>query len=703
MNQTISKKKVTKSDPLHSERSEENVLHDSLLEDGLQDHIVTGTLLDGVKELLPETLTATQLADQLRTASYEVGDKKAERTEHSESMNRVLLSAEALGLFLDFSVEFDEESFETQLAAMEDRYRHLISDCSSYMESHNPWSKEGKVRKEKVDAIRRQAAEELQRLQMNAREAYRGMEPGDAMTWRDIMRENRTQKFENGKDGVEIGRAGGSTSEVVVIKQEEKKTFFKQSEQLPEGTLAASFKDFTESQAVLTERITLGSDEYANITEGEKASLLQKISRKQVVARSLSEYFSGHKKQDPYPLFCKLLESGLAGLEKAVKDYPGFKNTEFYQELMSHAEKYQTRADEVRAMQDKLALMEEGKDPETGMPHAYTQDELVEMRREIAKTHKQAVAEELGTSIGVVQDLVKPMHAAYIAEKAPKIRKDQELSSRNVAASRMAQFLDLDCIAGCSMAQIEVNGQKMKGVAMDGAPGQEMGGILQEQKTRKGKYSVNAARQMLDMQVLDVICGQTDRHFANYLAQMTIDGDNYTIDGITGIDNDMSFGVLTYDRIREGGGPGDLKGIEDKKGNFTLPGMSSALADRILAIEPVMLRYLFSDILDVPELAALTGRVEGVQSAIRKQRVREKEAREKAEKAKQKPPASVFLETEEEWQQMLDRVAEVQQKAGQKAEEEADKERRKGKNVKVDHTRIGVAAVTYLRPELLRA
>ena len=184
---------------------------------------------------------------------------------------------------------------------------------------------------------------------------------------------------------------------------------------------------------------------------------------------------------------------------------------------------------------------------------------------------------------------------------------------------------------------------------------------------------------------------------------MTIDGDNYTIDGITGIDNDMSFGVLTYDRIREGGGPGDLKGIEDKKGNFTLPGMSSALADRILAIEPVMLRYLFSDILDVPELAALTGRVEGVQSAIRKQRVREKEAREKAEKAKQKPPASVFLETEEEWQQMLDRVAEVQQKAGQKAEEEADKERRKGKNVKVDHTRIGVAAVTYLRPELLRA
>ena len=40
----------------------------------------------------------------------------------------------------------------------------------------------------------------------------------------------------------------------------------------------------------------------------------------------------------------------------------------------------------------------------------------------------------------------------------------------------------------------------------------------------------------------------------------------------------------------------------------------------------MMLRYLFGDILDVPELAALTSRVEGVQRAIETKRKAEEEA-----------------------------------------------------------------------------
>ncbi|MCR5093408.1 MAG: hypothetical protein K6B72_05495 [Lachnospiraceae bacterium] len=611
----------------------------------------------GVREHAPETLTVTKLGEQLRTASYTVDGKKAERTEHSKSMQKIFESVEAMDLFLDFPVILSKEDFAGQLAAMEDRYHHLIADCAEYIDTHNPWTKEGKVRKKKVEEIRAMASEELLHLKSNA-DAFLEEQQGQAesrKTWRDVIAFSRTQKFRDGEDGVQLSRTGGNTSVVHVITKGEKKTFFKKREKIEPESFQRSYDEFQGKYATIRTRLEDPDDpDYKKLQPGQKTALLAQVQEKAAVAESLEKYIKKRKfsQADVRGLFSLVLGKGVSILPTLTQKYPGLDETLFYQKLMEQQPVYLAHRQRLEALKAEVKALQNAVPP--------NHDLIAAKRKEwrLADADKSAVE----TTIGVMKELNTTMLASRVAREGPEIETGRDLSTRNVATSRLAEFLGIgDCVVRCEMARVQIGDEKMDGVAMEQAKGTEMGAIRIDQKKRKGRYTVNAAKQMLALQVFDVICGQLDRHPGNYLAEAQIRGDSYTITGITGIDSDMSFGLMTYDRMRENPTDlGSMRFIEDEKGNLTLPAMSEDLAHQIMALEPRMLRYLLGDILNAREMAALTSRLRGVQQAITRKMDEEDRERAKQEKLpadKRVPVVSVFKKDDAEWEQFLAEAA----------------------------------------------
>ena len=88
----------------------------------------------------------------------------------------------------------------------------------------------------------------------------------------------------------------------------------------------------------------------------------------------------------------------------------------------------------------------------------------------------------------------------------------------------------------------------------------------------------NFLRQLADIQVMDYICGNVDRHFGNLMYK--VDGKGNII-GVEAIDNDMSFGCFS--------------GAEDRRKE--LPGLANmncitkSTRDKIMSLTPEMLKF----------------------------------------------------------------------------------------------------------------
>lgn len=118
--------------------------------------------------------------------------------------------------------------------------------------------------------------------------------------------------------------------------------------------------------------------------------------------------------------------------------------------------------------------------------------------------------------------------------------------------------------------------------------------------------------QLLDLQMLDCLCGQVDRHLHNIFIR--IDGDKVIV---TGIDNDMSFGRLTRD-IEHRSEPGL------RNGNYAGPPpmMSEAAYERLMKLDPETFATSISTGLSTAEVDAAVIRLDQLKkhaSDLRKQ------------------------------------------------------------------------------------
>lgn len=128
------------------------------------------------------------------------------------------------------------------------------------------------------------------------------------------------------------------------------------------------------------------------------------------------------------------------------------------------------------------------------------------------------------------------------------IKNGSRLDHRNSAMSDVASLMGMgDIIAAAKPMQIIHNGEVIEGTFMESAVGDDLANAgpdsLIMQSDKNTFNNPEGLKKLVDMQILDYICGNTDRHAGNMLYQFkkTDDG-KVLLTHITGIDNDTSFG-----------------------------------------------------------------------------------------------------------------------------------------------------------------
>jgi Domain of unknown function (DUF4157) len=189
--------------------------------------------------------------------------------------------------------------------------------------------------------------------------------------------------------------------------------------------------------------------------------------------------------------------------------------------------------------------------------------------------------------------------------------KDQDLrlAKRSVAMSRVSQLLNAGVIAKTEFAF--KNGQY--GTFMEEATGET--GFAASMNRPGIKDDPNLARLLSRLHLVDLLCGQVDRHDENYYIQFDKSGN---VIGVTGIDLDMSFVEESgKNKVSVEKGSHDKSGVTDR-----LPGLAmfadKALAERIIALDPKDLRAILEDLLTVSQIEAALKRLDDLQKALTK-------------------------------------------------------------------------------------
>ena len=127
--------------------------------------------------------------------------------------------------------------------------------------------------------------------------------------------------------------------------------------------------------------------------------------------------------------------------------------------------------------------------------------------------------------------------------------------NKNAAMYDVAKLLGCEKIIAKAVPMVVVNGnQVIKGTFMENAEGNDLGNLKSSDliwfyNPKETPYHKDLFRDLADMQVLDYICGNIDRHKGNmlYKVEKDING-NVKMTGIVGIDNDASFPEKEIDK-----------------------------------------------------------------------------------------------------------------------------------------------------------
>ncbi len=206
-----------------------------------------------------------------------------------------------------------------------------------------------------------------------------------------------------------------------------------------------------------------------------------------------------------------------------------------------------------------------------------------------------------------------------IAQTDAKIEWKSNITKRNVATTRMANLLGI----GHTIAKSEK-------IVYKDLNGKDQLGIIMESAGEKSLYSANheglsISREVLldlnSVQLLDTICGQVDRHKGNIMVDTEKYEENgqtkYKIKSVKGIDNDMSFGNITYKMIQHVSRKQMVR-FEDKDGLCHMKKLDKKLVEHLTSLTDEMVEYSMKDLLSKEEMAALLDRIHGVKKAIKR-------------------------------------------------------------------------------------
>lgn len=194
------------------------------------------------------------------------------------------------------------------------------------------------------------------------------------------------------------------------------------------------------------------------------------------------------------------------------------------------------------------------------------------------------------------------------------------LDQRNSAMSAVANLLGVPKLVAHStnMKCLDEDGNVVEGTFMSRAEGLDLRGegnerLFTQVSDEPFDQESNLNKDLADMQVLDFICGNVDRHSGNLF--YNVDENTGKITGVQGIDNDSSFGL--YSSGKDGQ-------------NFRLHGTNSLtvvsedMAKKINTISPEMLKFtLRGRGLTDQEIQAACDRLQDVKDAVKEPLTRE--------------------------------------------------------------------------------
>lgn len=518
------------------------------------------------------------------------------------------------------NMQYDPKNIDKDKDEIEKMFRKTILACEDYVANRNPWTSEGKARLQMVKDFQAQLQHEsimftntVQQLEKKALEENNAEnEIGEneikqnsekhgskeqKQTWLSILAKVRTEEIKDGENGCKVTIGGAGTSKIYIVEKDGKKRYFKENEKIPNGNY------YTNLDLSVNELNKVGDD-----TSKRRADYLT------VIKQAIKSHYATD--EDFRIDVAKNKPQGMGGLVAFIRaKLAGDKKlTEIFRVIDIEFTKHQK----------------------------YEESDMYFIDNELREALKRS------TCCG-------------IATKHALIDPKSEISKRNVATSRMAELLGIgDMVAKSVMADVIINGKKMSGIAMEEAKGQSTG-LAHDKAAKKQKrtnYSPNAFRQLLNLQIFDIICGQVDRNGANYLAEEEEieKTDIIEFTKIKAIDNDMAFGNLKYNDLLDRGDDGlnRMRNIESM-GELHVPAMDKKFADSILALDAEKINYALCDVLSIEEREALIDRVKGVQKAIRRRQDYEKKLRRKDPKA-----VSMFVEDvegQENWKKAYERFA----------------------------------------------
>lgn len=128
-----------------------------------------------------------------------------------------------------------------------------------------------------------------------------------------------------------------------------------------------------------------------------------------------------------------------------------------------------------------------------------------------------------------------------------RLADNDRVDTRNAAMSTMATLLGRpELICRAVPMNVVMDGKTVEGTFMELAVGVDPNHPLAEVRNYNPNKdrSPEALRAIADMQVIDYVCGNVDRHGHNFFYQFSRNGVGLHLTGIQGIDNDSSFGNI---------------------------------------------------------------------------------------------------------------------------------------------------------------
>lgn len=208
------------------------------------------------------------------------------------------------------------------------------------------------------------------------------------------------------------------------------------------------------------------------------------------------------------------------------------------------------------------------------------------------------------------------------------------MTARNFASEQLAELLGLKgmIVRNRSAVIVEQDGTKKKGFIMDQAKG--IAGVQLKELASELRYTIHvtpeAQKMLLNLQILDNISGQTDRHTGNFFVQYDRDDEarTLTIKDVTGIDNDFAFGKSK--RIGTSNTASIMKtvqvenaeGVRINELQFALPIMDKKMYESLMSVSPELLATNLEGIIEPQYMDSLKERYETVRQKIREAKMK---------------------------------------------------------------------------------